>query len=278
MRNSFNILVTKSVFGFFLVLLLSFAACKSVVPVPDDKFLTRSVTVGGQTYGYRVYLPPDRVVDQKTPVMLYLHGSNRRGEDNRSQVEDLADSIKWYPENFPFIIVFPQCRPDTFWAGPMTDQAIAALDQTVKEFNGDERRLYLAGYSMGGFGTWQTALTYPNRFAALVPVAGGIEPVGTISDEDRKLLSQQVITAAAAPDPYHAYAQALAKTPIWVVHGADDEAVPVDGARKIVAALKAAGDKDVNYTEIEGVGHGSVAIAFADNKLAEWLKKQELPE
>lgn len=160
----------------------------------------------------------------------------------------------------------------------MADQAVAALDQTVKEFNGDERRLYLAGYSMGGFGTWQTALTYPNKFAALVPVAGGIEPVGTISEEDRKLLSQPVIAAAAAPDPYRAYAQTLAKTPVWVVHGADDEAVPVDGARKIVAALKAAGDRDVNYTELEGVGHGSVAIAFADNKLAEWLKKQELPE
>ncbi|HTK37348.1 MAG TPA: prolyl oligopeptidase family serine peptidase, partial [Pyrinomonadaceae bacterium] len=184
------------------MLLLLFAACRSNVSIPDDKFLTRSVTVGDQTYGYRVYVPPNIDPSQKTPVMLYLHGSNRRGTDNRSQVEDLADSIKWYPENFPFIIVFPQCRPDTFWAGPMMDQAMAALDQTVKEFNGDERRLYLAGYSMGGFGTWQTALTHPNKFAALVPVAGGIEPVGTVSDEDRKLLSPQVTAAAAAPDPY----------------------------------------------------------------------------
>jgi predicted peptidase len=131
---------------------------------------------------------------------------------------------------------------------------------------------------MGGFGTWQTALTYPNKFAALVPVAGGIEPLGTISDEDRMLLSPQVTAAAATSDPYKAYAQSLAKTPVWVVHGTNDEAVPVDAARKIVAALKAAGNPDVNYVELEGVGHGSVGIAFGDKKLSEWLAKQELPQ
>ena len=271
-------MVSRKTSGFFLIPVLLVAACTSKVSLPDDKFLTRTLTVGGQTYNYRVYVPPNLDSNQKAPVMLYLHGSNRRGTDNQSQVEDLTDSIKWHPENFPFIIVFPQCRPDTFWAGPMTDLAIGALDQTVKEFNGDEQQLYLAGYSMGGFGTWQMALTYPNKFAALVPVAGGIEPLGEVSDEDRKLLSPQVIAAAAAPDPYGVYAEALAKTPVWVVHGADDEAVPVDAARKIVAALKTAGDKDVNYIELDGVGHGSVAIAFSDNRLGPWLARQKLPK
>jgi predicted peptidase len=271
-------MLARSTKGIFLIPFLLFAACGSKHSFSEDEFLTRSVKVGNQTYSYRVYLPPNRIPNQKTPVMLYLHGSNRRGTDNESQVQDLADAIKWYPENFPFIIVFPQCRQDTFWAGPMIDQAIAALDQTAKEFNGDKRRLYLAGYSMGGFGTWQTALTYPNKFAALVPVAGGIEPIGTISDEDRMLLSPQVTAAVATPDPYKAYAQSLAKTPVWVVHGANDEAVPVDAARKIVAALKAAGDPDVNYVELEGVGHGSVGIAFGDKKLSEWLAKQELSQ
>jgi predicted peptidase len=269
---------SRKTIGIILVQFLLFAACTSKVSLPEDKFLLRSVSVGDETYNYRVYVPANLASDQKIPVMLYLHGSNRRGTDNASQVEDLADAIKWYPEKFPFVIVFPQCRPDTFWAGPMMDQAIAALDQTVKEFNGDERRLYLAGYSMGGFGTWQTALTYPKKFAALVPVAGGIEPLGEVSAEDRMLLSPQVRAAAAAPDPYQVYAIALAKTPVWVVHGAQDEAVPVDAARKIVTALKAAGDPDVNYIELEGVGHGSVGIAFGDRKLSEWLVKQELSQ
>ncbi|HTK38009.1 MAG TPA: hypothetical protein VL325_05910, partial [Pyrinomonadaceae bacterium] len=77
---------------------------------------------------------------------------------------------------------------------------------------------------------------------------------------------------------YRAYAEALAKIPVWVVHGANDEAVPVDAARKIVAALKAEGARDVNYIELDGVGHGSVAIAFSDNRLGPWLARQELPK
>ena len=240
----------------------------------EAEFPARTVTVGGVNYGYRVHVPKDRVEGQPLPVMLYLHGSNRRGTDNQSQLADLYENIRGYPQNWQFIVVVPQCRQETFWAGPMMNQAVAALDQTVKEFGGDENRLYVAGYSMGGFGVWQMAITHPNKFAALVSVAGGVEPLGRVSDADRALLSPQVTAAASAPDTNRAYAEALVKLPVWVVHGAKDEAVPVDASRKLVEAFKAAGDTEVNYVELAGVGHGSVVPAFGDPKLFEWLAKQ----
>ena len=251
------------------------AACGAHGPSYSEvEFPARRVTVGGINYGYRVYVPKDRVEGSPLPVMLYLHGSNRRGTDNQSQLADLYENIVGFPQNWQFIVVVPQCREETFWVGPMMDQALAALDQTVKEFGGDENRLYLAGFSMGGFGVWQTAITHPNKFAALVSVAGGVEPLGRISDEDRALLSAQVIAAATATDTNRAYAEALSKVPVWVVHGADDKSVPVDASRKLVDALKAAGDRDVQYVELQGVGHGSVVPAFSDPKLFEWLAKQ----
>jgi predicted peptidase len=237
---------------------------------------SRTVTVNGVEYRYRVFVPKDRIEGQKLPVMLYLHGSNRRGSDNQAQLADIEENIRGFPGNWQFIVVAPQCREDTFWAGPMMDQAVAALDQTVREFSGDENRLYLAGYSMGGFGVWQTAITYPEKFAALVPVAGGVEPNGDVSDEDRALLSPQVTAAASAADTYRAYAVALKSIPIWIVHGEKDEAVPVDGARKMAEALRTAGDQNVTYRELQGVGHGSVVQAFSDPKLFEWLAKQNL--
>ena len=257
-----------------MILVALLAACSN--HVGKDDFLIRNIVVDGKTYGYRVFVPKNRDPNAKIPVMLYLHGSNRRGTDNEAQVEDLADVIHFQPENFPYIVVFPQCRPDTFWAGPMTAQAIAALDQTVKEFNGDADRLYLAGYSMGGFGAWQTAITYPDKFSAIVPVAGGVEPVGKVSDEDMALLSTQVRAAASSQDPYKAFAAALKMTPVWIVHGAKDEAVPVEGARKMAAALKAEGNANVNYTELEGVGHGSIGQAFTEPALSRWLAEQQL--
>jgi len=253
------------------------ASCGAQGPsYSETEFPARTVTVGGVNYGYRVYVPKDRVEGEPLPVMLYLHGSNRRGTDNQSQLADLYENIRGFPQDWKFIVVLPQCREETFWAGPMMDQALAALDQTVKEFGGDENRLYLAGYSMGGFGVWQTAITHPNKFAALVSVAGGVEPLGSVSDEDRAILSPQVIAAASASDTSRAFAEALSNLPVWVVHGADDKSVPVEASRKLVDALKAAGDADVNYSELDGVGHGSLVPAFSDPRLFEWLKNKRL--
>ena len=255
--------------------LLICAACGAHGPsYPETEFPERTVTVEGVNYRYRVYVPKNRVEGQPLPVMLYLHGSNRRGTDNQSQLADLYENIRGYPQNWQFIVVVPQCREETFWAGPMMEQALAALDQTVKEFGGNEDRLYIAGYSMGAFGAWQTAITHPNKFAALVSVAGGVEPLGRVSNEDRALLSPQVTAAASATDTNRAYAETLWILPVWVVHGADDKAVPVDASRKLVDALKASGDPDVNYIELAGVGHGSVVSAFSDPKLFEWLAKK----
>ncbi|HEY2867789.1 MAG TPA: PHB depolymerase family esterase, partial [Pyrinomonadaceae bacterium] len=177
------------------------AACGARGPsYSEAEFPARTVTVSGEQFAYRVYIPPNRQEGAQLPVMLYLHGSNRHGTDNQSQLADLYENIEGFPQNWNFIVVVPQCRDNTFWAGPMMDQAIAALDATVKEFGGDEDRLYLAGYSMGGFGAWQTAITYPWKFAAIIPVAGGVEHIGEPSEHEKALLSAQAAAAASAPN------------------------------------------------------------------------------
>jgi predicted peptidase len=259
---------------FPLLLLLSYGCHEGGRRFSETEFASRQVSVSGFTYGYRIYVPPNRWPGERLPVMLYLHGSNRRGSDNQSQVEDLAEAIKGFPEQFPYIIVLPQCREQAFWAGPMMEMAMAALDQTVKEFDGDPDRLYLAGYSMGGFGVWQTAITHPDKFAALVSVAGGIPSRDEAFAEDRALLSPQVTDALLAEDPYRAFGLALAKVPAWIVHGDQDRSVPVTESRNIVAALKAAGNTEVNYTELAGVGHGSLVPAFSDSILTDWLSRR----
>ena len=241
----------------------------------EDEFPSRHVTIGDVTYGYRIFVPENRKPGERLPVMLYLHGRYRRGDENQAQLRDLADVIRERPENFPYIIVFPQSRPEMHWSGSMMAQSLAALDQTVMEFDADDSRLFLAGYSMGGFGVWHVAITHPDKFAAVVSVAGGMAPIDTSSDDDRSLLSPQTAAAAASPDPHKAYTEMLGKMPVWIVHGAEDQSVPVEASRKIVAALKAAGDADVNYVELEGVGHDSVGQAFSDPRMGEWIMKQQ---
>lgn len=259
----------------FLVLTVA-AVVSSCGGVSEKQFPSRSVVVNGTEYNYRIYVPENRDPSRKIPVMLYLHGSGSRGNDNQAQLAGISSVIRRRTEDIAFAIVMPQCRPDTFWAGEMTDQAMAALEKTVKEFNGDESRLYLAGYSMGGYGTWQTAVAHPKTFAALVPIAGGVVPNGLVSDRDMRLLAPTVRSAANSPDPYRAFAEAIGSTPVWVFHGGSDDVVPAAGARKMVAVMQSMGKTNVNYTELGGVGHGSLEPAFDEPGLFEWLSEQQL--
>ena len=96
----------------------------------------------------------------------------------------------------------------------MIHVAMAELDQTVKEFNGDESRLYLAGFSLGGYGVWTTAAMYPGKFAAIVPMSGRVLP----RPAERKNVDPEILKLADEPDPYAAFANKIGKAPVWIFH------------------------------------------------------------
>lgn len=258
-----NVLVLL-VFSFLIT------ACKP--KFPPVEFLKREVTVGQNTYGYRVYVPKDRQPGQKLPVMLYLHGSRSCGADNDAQITGFNKFIGENPQNFSFIVVFPQARTGTFWNTRMIEQAIASLDQTVKEFDGDEKRLYVSGWSMGALGAWHTAVLYPGKFAALVPIAGRIMP----SSREREDISPDVLSLVDSPKPFDAFAERLKNVPTWIFHGGKDEVVTVAASRRMNQALIETGNIDVHYTEYEGRGHYSIESALTEPKLFEWLAAKQL--
>ncbi|MFN2500962.1 MAG: hypothetical protein ABR530_03000 [Pyrinomonadaceae bacterium] len=121
---------------------------------------SRSVSFDGKTYNYRVYVPENLDRGGTVPVMLYLHGAGSRGSNNVSNMEEIPSLAKELRDQFQYIIVFPQCPDGLFWDEENLGQAVAAVDQAVSEFNGDASRLYLGGYSMGGHGIWQGAVTF----------------------------------------------------------------------------------------------------------------------
>ncbi len=104
------------------------------------------------------------------------------------------------------------------------------------------------GLSLGGFGAWSIGAAHPGRFAALVPVCGG----GTAT------------TAGKLKD-----------IPIWAFHGEADTVVPAERSRQMVEAVRAAGNRNVKYTEYPAVGHNSWDKAFGDPEFATWLLAQK---
>lgn len=229
----------------------------------QSQFLERSVTIGGTTYNYRIYVPAEKSKD--SPVMLFLHGAGERGSDNELQTKvGLAPAIAQQKE-FPFIVVMPQCPRGRWWSEPdMQAQALKALDQTIEEFKCDTRRVYLTGLSMGGYGLWAIAAAHPGRFAALAPVCGGVRP-------PRRVQAQPgTVDMSSMENPYAFVAGKVGKTPVWVFHGGADPVVPVTESQKMVEALKAIGGQ-VKYTEYAGVGHNSWDKAYAESELYKWM-------
>ena len=255
---------------FFLLILMFALSCSC--NRYNVEFLKREVTVGGTTYGYRVYVPKERPAGRKLPVMLYLHGSGSRGSDNEIQVRGFNKFIGENPQLYNFIVVFPQGRAETFWDPKMLEQAVAALDQTVKEFDGDDKRLYVSGWSLGAVGAWHSALLYPNKFTAVVPIAGRIVPM----DFERENSSPEILALGDPPEPFNAFAEKLKTTPIWIFHGGADESMPLTESRAMNEALKKAGNPEIHYTEYPGMDHYSVEAALTSPELFDWLAKQQL--
>lgn len=240
----------------------------SALMAADTGFLDRSISLEGDTYRYQVFVPRDWTADKKWPVILFLHGAGERGEDGLAQTQvGIGGSLRSHVDRWPAVVVMPQCRKGVWWIDPkMEAQALAALDQEIKEFNGDRDRVYLTGISMGGYGTWSLAARHPKMFAAIVPVCGGV-----------RIPARANVTPPPeqSEDPYNDTAKKVAAIPAWVFHGEADPSVPVTESRKLVEALKTAG-AEPHYTEYPGVGHNSWDRAYADPELPAWMFSQKL--
>lgn len=235
-------------------------------------FLDRTVTVDAVTYRYQVFVPSNFDPHKKWPVILFLHGAGERGDNGLVQADvGLGHAIRKYAGEFPFVVVMPQCRSNHVWTQPeMQAQALASLDQAMKEFKGDKDRVYLTGLSMGGYGTWDLAGKNLGRFAAFVPICGGISAPGTFAALHVGLVDDPKVT-----DPYAETARRIGSTPVWIFHGSDDPLVPVEESRKMAKALEAA-KANFHYTEYPGVGHESWNKAYAEPTLFPWLLEQKL--
>lgn len=261
MRRGFPLLLMAG-----LALLL--AACSTFSPLPArGVFLEREILVDGTTYRYQVFAPARSSVVGKPAVILFLHGSGERGNDNRKQAEvGLGPYVRANAETFPGIVVFPQAPADTEW-NQLADVVFAQLEEAMQEFGGDPDRVVLTGLSMGGYGVWDYALRAPDRFAALVPVCGGLlHP---------KRPSMDVGGLAGLQDPYADVAQRLRHMPVWIFHGARDDVVSPEYSRRMAAALQASGAENARFTEFPDANHNSWDPAYSRTpELWEWVFSQ----
>jgi len=218
--------------------------------------LTRTVKVDGTSYSYQVFVPAQLAGKRDVPVIVFLHGIGQRGEGGFVPTEGVAGTFaRQYLEQMQAVVVLPQCRKGKFWHDPeMERMVMAGLEQTASEFGADQKRLYLIGVSMGGFGAWHLAGSQPGKFAAVVPICGG--------------------STLATGDRFTPLAKKIGRTPVWAFHGSDDRVVPVTESRQMVDSLKRVEGNRVRYSEYKGVGHNVWLNVAAEPELLSWLLGQ----
>jgi enterochelin esterase-like enzyme len=142
---------------------------------------------------YNVYLPDNYGRNIKYPVVYLLHGAG--GNENdwviQGNIQNTTDKLikgKLIP---PLIIVMPNGYTDSWYVdSDVYKMESAIVDDLIPFIEGkfqiDKKSQYIAGLSMGGYGSLRFVLLYPNYFKGAGLLSPAIyDPVPPINSSAR---------------------------------------------------------------------------------------------
>ncbi len=178
---------------------------------------------------------------RNAPLFVALHGGGAGVGDGQEAMQ------KWsFVAGKAFLIAptTPDKRDSAWCQEDIEAWVLALIDAAVRTYDLDTNRVYLAGHSMGGYGTWSIGCRTADRFAALSACAGGIF----------------MVVGGGEPTLAPGHVPNLLDTPIWFYNSTDDKQVSCRSAQLANAELqrlKAAGYPYVwTYDEYHDIGHG----------------------
>jgi dienelactone hydrolase len=182
-------------------------------------------------------------------LVLSLHGA---------AVEAINQSGSYYPKTWAHIVAPTNRRPYGFnWEEWGRTDALEVMDIVRQRYAIDEDRIYLTGHSMGGHGAWHLGSLFPDRFAALGPSAGWIS-FWTYRFRGQNLIDtsaiRKMIRKSTTPSETFQHLTNYDQLGLYILHGAEDDNVPVSEARSMVSKLEGH-HRDFIYHEEPGVSH-----------------------
>ena len=169
----------------------------------------RSIRVRGVDAEYALYVPPSYSPDKPMAFILCLHGAGFTGE---------AYLDRWIPRlGEQYILACPSVTMGSWWTRYGEDLALTVLQEVQKDYHIDPDRIFLTGMSNGGIGTWIIGMHHADRFAGIAPMASGID------------------------DVLFPFVENLVHTPVYVIHGAEDQIMPVQLSRDLVKEMERRG-------------------------------------
>ena len=170
---------------------------------------------------------PSTQAGKDQALVLSVHGA---GVEARNQAR------AYKQKDWCHVVAPTNRRPFGFnWEDWGRTDAMEVLAEAKKVFRTDLRRTYLTGHSMGGHGTWQIGVTYPDHFAAIAPCAGYPDILGygrrggrsSLEDNLHYRMLQRSANGGRTLKLKRNYLQ----SGVYILHGSEDRVVPTEQAR-----------------------------------------------
>lgn len=199
--------------------------------------------INEKTYSYALYVPES--AKPNTPMIVIMHGMGGSG----------ANTIQKWIERLEnkFVILCPTYPMGAWWSKNSENFVLQLIREIRAKYPIDPNRIFLSGLSNGAIGAYLMGMFYPDRFAGVVPIAGGIT---------KRLMSFLVN---------------LNNTPMYIIQGEFDPIFPIELIRrtyKILSDFKS----PVIFREHKerGAAHGGHFLPESEvPALVEWLTKQK---
>lgn len=189
---------------------------------------------------YGVAFPDDY---KDLPLLIYLHGAGERGRNFEHVYRHGVPEMIKMGKDYEAVVLYPQCPAQFIWNN-VVKELKCIIDKVAEEYGILKDRIILTGSSMGGYGTWETAMCYPEAFAAIGPVAGG----GVVWRTGK-----------------------LKNVPVIAYHGEKDSVVPLSQSQVMVDFTNSFGGK-AELNVLEGREHNDgIDYAYQKTDLVERL-------
>jgi dipeptidyl aminopeptidase/acylaminoacyl peptidase len=258
---------------------LESGATEELVPRPGYyerifESTTPGLAVEGGNQGlfqhYGLYLPDNYRPDRAHPATFWLHW---RGGKANSAGGWTPRVFRQLGDDLDGIVVSPSARGTSTWyLGKGHADFLEVWDDLMGSFSIDRDRVYVSGYSMGGFGSYLLGFLYPDRFAAAFPIVGpptcgafvaeGVEPIG--QSECRTPGQTNEVENAEKMLTFN-FVENARNLPYVAFNGSNDELVPITGTTRQALRFAELGYRYRQYI-FEGYEHYTFAI------LDEWVE------
>ncbi|MFA4985953.1 MAG: PDZ domain-containing protein [Candidatus Brocadiia bacterium] len=173
MENNAKAIVMSNVKPTMLYRMLR--AQRTYAAKPEKLIFTDKVEINKKlTLEFACQLPDSYDPAVAYPVVINLHGGVSRPKP--IPIEMLSKSLfGMLPlgDNAKYIEIIPQgCAECTWWSAAGVTMITKSLRQVAAKYHVDTNRVFLAGFSDGGSGSWYGGLFFPTAFAGVVPLNG----------------------------------------------------------------------------------------------------------